>query len=70
MDSELQKVLMSDLAVELEGVTKTFGTQRAVNSLNLAIPAGAIYGFIGPNGSGKTTTIRMILRIFFRIRGA
>ena len=45
---------MSDLAVELEGVTKTFGTQRAVNSLNLAIPAGAIYGFIGPNGSGKS----------------
>ena len=60
---------MSDLAVELEGVTKTFGTQRAVNSLNLAIPAGAIYGFIGPNGSGKTTTIRMILRIFFPDQG-
>ncbi len=48
MDSELQKVLMSDLAVELEGVTKTFGTQRAVNSLDLENPAGSIYGFIGP----------------------
>lgn len=51
-------------AVELSGVTKRFGTQTAVNNLDLAVPEGSIYGFIGPNGSGKTTTIRMILRIF------
>lgn len=51
-------------AVELAGVTKRFGTQTAVNNLDLAVPEGSIYGFIGPNGSGKTTTIRMILRIF------
>lgn len=51
-------------AVELSGVTKRFGTQTAVNDLDLAVPEGSIYGFIGPNGSGKTTTIRMILRIF------
>lgn len=51
-------------AVELSGVTKRFGTQAAVNNLDLAVPEGSIYGFIGPNGSGKTTTIRMILRIF------
>lgn len=56
---------MSDVAVELEGVTKTFGSHTAVNQLDLSIPRGSIYGFIGPNGSGKTTTIRMILRIFF-----
>ncbi len=56
---------MSTYAVELEGVTKIFGTQRAVNELDLQIPTGSIYGFIGPNGSGKTTTIRMILRIFY-----
>lgn len=55
---------MNSLAVELSGVTKTFGKQTAVRDLDLAIPAGSIYGFIGPNGSGKTTTIRMILRIF------
>lgn len=60
-----QGQLMSDFAVELEGVTKTFGTQTAVRDLDLQIPQGSIYGFIGPNGSGKTTTIRMILRIFF-----
>jgi ABC-2 type transport system ATP-binding protein len=50
-------------AVELEDVCKTFGSHRAVDGLSLTVPAGAIYGFIGPNGSGKTTTLRMIMRI-------
>jgi ABC-2 type transport system ATP-binding protein len=52
------------MAVRLTHVTKTFGTHRAVDDLSLAVPAGSIYGFIGPNGSGKTTTLRMILHIF------
>ena len=51
-------------AIELRGVTKRFGSQVAVNQLDLKVPRGSIYGFIGPNGSGKTTTLRMILRIF------
>ena len=55
---------MSSSAIELEKVTKKFGKQVAVDSLDLVVPEGAIYGFIGPNGSGKTTTLRMILRIF------
>lgn len=50
-------------AIELSSVTKRFGKQTAVDDLNLIVPSGAIYGFIGPNGSGKTTTLRMILRI-------
>lgn len=50
-------------AIELREVTKTFGTHRAVDALTLDVTAGSIYGFIGPNGSGKTTTIRMILNI-------
>ncbi|MFT5285763.1 MAG: ABC-2 type transport system ATP-binding protein [Planctomycetota bacterium] len=50
-------------AVRLTGVTKTYGSHKAVDSLDLAIPEGSVYGFIGPNGSGKTTTIRMILHI-------
>ena len=50
-------------AVELSDVTKAFGSVVAVDNLSLAVPAGAIYGFIGPNGSGKTTTLRMIMRI-------
>jgi ABC-2 type transport system ATP-binding protein len=50
--------------VEIENVTKTFGQHIAVNRLSLAVPRGSIYGFIGPNGSGKTTTLRMIMRIY------
>ena len=50
------------LAVRTEGLTKRFRTgQVAVADLDLAVPAGAVYGFLGPNGSGKTTTIRMLL---------
>ena len=51
-------------AIELESVTKRFATQTAVDQLDLAVPEDSIYGFIGPNGSGKTTTLRMILRIY------
>lgn len=52
------------MAVELHAVTKSFGDFVAVNDLSLAVPEGSIYGFIGPNGSGKTTTLRMITRIY------
>jgi ABC-2 type transport system ATP-binding protein len=52
-------------AVTLTSVTKTFGTVRAVDDLTLTVPQGAVFGFIGPNGSGKTTTIRMIVNIFY-----
>ena len=52
-------------AIELEKVTKRFGNCLAVDSLDLIVPEGTIYGFIGPNGSGKTTTLRMILRILY-----
>jgi ABC-2 type transport system ATP-binding protein len=51
-------------AVELTHLTKTFGKQTAVDDLSLRVPTGSVYGFIGPNGSGKTTTLRMITRIF------
>jgi ABC-2 type transport system ATP-binding protein len=50
-------------AVRLVDVSKTFGTHKAVSSLSLVVPRGRIHGFIGPNGSGKTTTLRMILHI-------
>ena len=43
---------------------KTFGAKVAVDQLDLAVPEGSIYGFIGPNGSGKTTTLRLMLRIY------
>ncbi|KPJ92638.1 MAG: hypothetical protein AMS18_06940 [Gemmatimonas sp. SG8_17] len=53
-------------AVEIDRVTKTFGKAVvAVDDLSLAVPAGTVYGFIGPNGSGKTTTLRMIMNILY-----
>jgi len=55
--------------IELRQVTKSFGPVNAVSNLDLKVPAGTIYGFIGPNGSGKTTTIRMIMNIFFPDEG-
>jgi|JI10StandDraft_1071094.scaffolds.fasta_scaffold26397_3 ABC-2 type transport system ATP-binding protein len=54
----------SNLAVSLRGVTKRFGSQTAVNAVDLGIHDGSIHGIIGPNGSGKTTILRMILRIY------
>ena len=56
-------------AVEIEDVTKTFGGYPAVEDLSLRVPVGSIYGFIGPNGSGKTTTLRMVMRILLPDRG-
>src|SRR5262249_19068200 len=50
-------------AIEIQDVTKQFDKTVAVNQLTLTVPTGSIYGFIGPNGSGKTTTIRMIMNI-------
>jgi ABC-2 type transport system ATP-binding protein len=52
---------VTDLAIESEHLTKRFGRQVAVEAVDLAVPRGAVYGFLGPNGSGKTTTIRMLL---------
>ena len=56
-------------AIEIRGVSKTFGQHLAVNDVSLQVPEGSIYGFIGPNGSGKTTTIRMIMKIILPDRG-
>lgn len=56
-------------AIDIQHVTKTYGPVVAVDDLSLAVPEGSIYGFIGPNGSGKTTTLRMILHIIEADRG-
>ena len=50
-----------ELAIETRGLTKRFGSHAAVDSIDLKVPRGAVFGFLGPNGSGKTTTIRMLL---------
>jgi ABC-2 type transport system ATP-binding protein len=59
----------NDVAVRLEGVTKSFGGHTAVSELDLEVPRGTVYGFLGPNGSGKTTTIRMVMGILLPDRG-
>jgi ABC-2 type transport system ATP-binding protein len=51
----------SKYAIQTQGLTKSFGTHNAVDSIDLRVPRGSIFGFLGPNGSGKTTTIRMLL---------
>ncbi|MFD9120294.1 ABC transporter ATP-binding protein [Streptomyces bottropensis] len=53
---------MTDAAIHTQGLTKTFrGGQVAVDHLELTVPSGSVFGFLGPNGSGKTTTIRMLM---------
>jgi ABC-2 type transport system ATP-binding protein len=49
-----------DIAIEVEGLTKSFGGRKVVRNLSMRVKRGEIYGFLGPNGSGKTTTIRML----------
>jgi ABC-2 type transport system ATP-binding protein len=56
-------------AMRLEGVTKRFGSHTAVSLLDLEVPEGSIYGLLGPNGSGKTTTLRMIMGILIPDEG-
>ncbi|HEY1826798.1 MAG TPA: ATP-binding cassette domain-containing protein, partial [Acidimicrobiales bacterium] len=49
------------LPIEIKGLTKHFGTVAAVNDLSFTVQPGCVTGFLGPNGSGKTTTLRMLL---------
>lgn len=51
---------MSDYAINVRGLVKKFGKKIAVNGVDIKMPTGEVWGFLGPNGSGKTTTIRMI----------
>jgi ABC-2 type transport system ATP-binding protein len=61
---------MADLAISSSELTKRFrGGQVAVDHVDLAVPLGSVYGFLGPNGSGKTTTIRMLLGLAFPTGG-
>lgn len=57
-------------AIEIRGLTKSFGEKQAVNGLNMTVPEGAIYGFIGENGSGKSTTEKIICGLIHQSRGS
>jgi ABC-2 type transport system ATP-binding protein len=57
-------------AIDVRGMTKKFGERVVVDHLDLNVPTGAVYGFLGPNGSGKTTTIRMVCGLLKADAGA
>ncbi|WP_277289708.1 ABC transporter ATP-binding protein [Thalassolituus oleivorans] len=59
----------ADFAIETHGMTRKFGDLTAVNNLDLAIPSGSIYGFLGPNGCGKSTAIRMLTGLLIPTSG-
>lgn len=52
--------LVAELVIDVEGLSKSFGTHQVVKDFTIQVPKGSIYGFLGPNGSGKTTTIRLL----------
>lgn len=54
---------MSDLIIETEGLTKTYGTHAALQNLNMQVPAGCVYGLLGRNGAGKTSTLRILMNL-------
>ena len=60
---------LPDVAVATTQLVKRFGSQAAVDGIDLRVPYGAVYGFLGPNGSGKTTTIRMLLGLVHASEG-
>ena len=51
---------MNEIAIDVAGLTKSFGDRTVVRDLSMRVPKGQIFGFLGPNGSGKTTTIRLL----------
>jgi ABC-2 type transport system ATP-binding protein len=59
-----------ELAVETAGLTRDFGSFRAVDHIDLAVPAGSFYGFLGPNGAGKSTTIKCLTGLLRPTAGA
>ncbi|WP_194398061.1 ATP-binding cassette domain-containing protein [Microbacterium atlanticum] len=58
------------IALELRGVSKSFGATRAVDGIDLTVPAGSFYGLVGPNGAGKTTTLSIIAGLLVPDRGS
>lgn len=61
---------MSDAVIETHGLARYFGRKCAVDMLDLSVPRGCVFGFVGRNGSGKTTTIRMLLGLLEPTRGS
>src|SRR5699024_10030072 len=58
------------MALEMTDLTKVFGEQTAVDSINIKVPTGSMYGFLVSNGAGKATTFRMILQLLTQTSGS
>lgn len=61
---------MSNAVIEIEGLRKSFGTHAALDGLDLRVPAGSVFGFLGRNGAGKTTTIKHLMGLIKADRGS
>jgi ABC-2 type transport system ATP-binding protein len=70
MDAIQSPAMNGDLAVQTTGLTRDFGSFRAVDGIDLAVPAGSLYGFLGPNGAGKSTTIKCLTGLLRPTAGA
>jgi ABC-2 type transport system ATP-binding protein len=60
---------MSDVVIRCQDLTKYCGQSRGIENLNLEVLVGEVFGFLGPNGSGKTTTIRTLLGMIHKTSG-
>ncbi len=60
-----EQAMNEEILIDVKNVNKSFGKRKVIDNLNLRVCTGDVYGFLGPNGSGKTTTIRMILGLVF-----
>jgi ABC-2 type transport system ATP-binding protein len=69
VDAVVEIPAASAPALELRGIVKVFGDTRAVDGIDLTVPAGSFYGIVGPNGAGKTTTLSMIAGLLRPTRG-
>jgi ABC-2 type transport system ATP-binding protein len=59
----LERLPLTDPAIRITDVSKTFGSHAAVRGLSLEVPRGSVFGLLGPNGAGKTTTLRMVMNV-------
>jgi ABC-2 type transport system ATP-binding protein len=59
-----------DAVIETQGLTRYFGDRKAVDGVTMSVPRGSVFAFLGRNGSGKTTTIRMLLGLLEPTRGS
>lgn len=61
--SDKKQLMITEHIIKVENLSFSFGQQKVLNNISLNVPKGSVYGFLGPNGSGKTTTIKLLLNL-------